>query len=343
MKKFLIWFAVIVIILIVTFFGLTAYFLMTPSGLSKTIQFSSRYLPENIKLSKVSIGGLEASEKKGIVLRDTLLDLSVDQQTFDIHLGNISLQAIKKSRGNIPLLSVNDVNADGKDIKIQNFNLKYSPAPNLASTSGYGSLDVSEATFQKIYSATDVKGIISALDPITIDILEGKSFKGSITGKAIVNPLNNSFVLKAHLADGDLSELAKLGHDWLSNAEGKFEADLSFLLFEQEIRELLFSIRSISSGQMNSNFVRILLDQIPSNPKTAEIRSIIDTENRVPFDNVEITVNNKDSSSFQSKITFRSKKLNIDLEVLVDINFEKTFFLKSLAKLSKLIGRISNG
>ncbi len=312
-------------------------------------------LPD-ITLNKVSLGTIKPYKRKETDLHGHELSFAVyglkstqghfefsdPQNDYTLRFSEAGLELPPFKQLNSPLLWIEDMDLESKEIQIEKAQIQWSPAYRVAIPTGYGSFQIDKLQFQE-YALDQISGVISEMTPLTLDIVSARFLEGKITAHIEFEPEKELLILDGTLHEANIQGLADLGISWIAPAKGFFDGNVHLVVEKGKITQIEGNTHSITLGEINSEVVRILLDKLPSNADKTKIESLLSEKNRVPFDKFIILLKNKDEKSFQAKITFISKKLNLDIEVLVDINFDQEILDNYLNKILKVLRRLENG
>lgn len=323
--------------------GAFYFFLNTPAGFSMLVRTAwDQSLPAN-KLSEFSVEKVRTNPLEGIEISGLAMKILVEGTKISMNAGKLGFEMPPAAWRQSPVFWTENLSIKTRDFSLAGGEIKFGLKPLQATPTGFGSISIEKLTLQPRYQLKNIQGVISSLDPITIRPVQGETLNGILEAEISVRPKDGRLVIKGRLHDADMSTLEYVAGENFKNAKGKFQSEFNFEAEKGEIKTIWISAESPKpGGEMNSDLFRILLDYLPSNADKRLIREQILTWRTVPFDEARFTLKNVSERSFQGRFNFTSRKLNLILNLDLDVNFEDVEIMKSISKIMQVLGRIEN-
>lgn len=331
--------SIVLISIVILFIALFCFFFETATGFKVLVRalVPAKQLPEfNVeKVRTFPLRWMELSNARAIVLIDgNKTEIKADGTGFQMNPAN----PFKK-----PIFWIENLNIKNRDLSVSNAEFKIGFEPGEAVPAGFGMISINSINFQSKYKIENIRGIITSIDPLMLKPIEGKLLNGHIKAEITYDPKTGGMAAKGILSGADMAQFGEIAGDQFKNSRGQFQTDFNIETDKQGIKTIMITAESPSpGGEMNADFFRIFLDYIPSNADKKQISEMIRSRNTVPFDDARFTLKNVSEKSFQGTFNFSSRKLNIKLNVDLDVNFEDVEMMNSLEKLLQILGRFQN-
>jgi len=160
-------------------------------------------------------------------------------------------------------------------------------------------------------------------------------YEGKIRGEILVDYKDNlSYIIQSELTNVDISRLRDLSESFFSQIEGRVNGDIKLSGNSEEVVAINGFFDMASGAMIKAVLLSQIVGYLPQSIQRQELEGLIAENGQIALDKATFTFQNIDHSRLKTNIDLESQKLNLDINLAIDINLD-TDFAKLIMKGKK--------
>ena len=301
------------------------------------------------------------SQTQDWTLKDlTIAEIHVNQKGFatiqNIHFDAIYVdpfnQETQRWQGEIPIISlshpisfltsgkgmtisVSHAVVQGHDVQLRELSLKttVTSSKNRCLISD-GDIRIEAVLFNDMSLGTVDAQFHGDQDELIADSWHATWAGGKLSGRLTAS--QKAYTMHADVVQVDLSEIVRMNHALPADIHGRLDGALNVKGTPRDITAIDGNFDALKGADIPAAFLKMLLPYLPPSAQKKDLERLIANNTNVFFDHADIHVASLDLESLNLRIRLASQKLNLNMDITVDLNVEGGFnsLLNRLYQLS---------
>ncbi|MFC1808549.1 hypothetical protein ACFL3D_00300 [Candidatus Omnitrophota bacterium] len=189
-----------------------------------------------------------------------------------------------------------------------------------------GDLSINNATTQKLTASEISAHIEGMVDDFNLSPITAVFYGGSVSATVSCKPEQQGYVnLILALESVDISELAKDRPDLFAQVDGIANITIAMEAAEGNITDIQADMVMTKDSRINAALLQFVVAYIPQSAERKELALLVEHQGRIDLDKAIAKVTNIDSEKITLALQLASKRINLDLNLTLDLIVEGGF------------------
>ena len=189
-----------------------------------------------------------------------------------------------------------------------------------------GDMSISKVSYNR-FKISDVRSRIEGKNgEIRLIDFFADCYEGKMRGEILLDYKDKlSYIIQSELTDVDISELRDLSESFFSQIQGRVNGNVKVSGNSQEVVSINGFFDMTSGGMIKAVLLSQIVAYLPQSVQRKELEELIAANGQVPLDKAAVSFQNMDRSQLKTDIDLESQKLNLDINLVIDINLDTDF------------------
>ena len=165
----------------------------------------------------------------------------------------------------------------------------------------------------------DIQAVISGnANKLTVDPWQAQGMGGTLKGQLTAS--DHDYTMKANIFGAQLNEIP--GVDGLGEVRGQIDGSFAMSGTFEDMQTIEGDFNALKGAEIPAAFLEMVLPYIPRSAQRKILEDLIANKDNIFFDYATIQLKTLQAESLTSVIKLSSQKLNLNMEITIDLNVE---------------------
>jgi len=289
-----------------------------------TKSIESRFV--NAEISRIDLTAPRIFRDRELLWQKVYIDFTDGEDKYHIAFESLLVKRVNSNnpREDRIAFKMKDFIYTSPDINIDGLNIELNALIKKRNVVGVtGPLTADEISYGDYKMNNVSSNIVIDHRALNFNDFNADFYGGKILGKIILDYVKEiTYIMDIDLREISIKKLAVANPALFSQVSGNVDGHINVKGDNQRVKSLSGVFDIVSEASVKASLLRELIGYIPPSTQRNEIAGLLETGGNIPLSKAQVQIESFSEDKIKVRFDLFSEKLNLDLDIPVDINVE---------------------